>query len=451
MSTAHHRILLTNVAGEASHTLAAYERAGGYQAVRKALGMDPGAIIDEVKRSGLRGRGGAGFPTGTKWGFIPKDNPKPKYLVQNADESEPGTFKDRLLLEEDPHLVIDGMICAAVAIGCRRMFTYIRGEYTFATERYLAANEEAYRAGYLGKGIFGSDYDLEHVIHVGAGAYICGEETGLLESLEGKKGFPRIKPPFPAVVGLFASPTVVNNTETLAAVPWILLNGGDAYKAIGTEKSPGTKLFSVSGPVKRPGVYEVDLGYPMQRFIDEDCGGLLDGFRLKGVIPGGSSVPIMTVDEVARTNLDYESIRDNGSLLGSGGFIVCTDNMSAPEILLNLMRFYAHESCGQCTPCREGCGWLEDIAGRVLEGAADADDLHRVQRLADNMMGKTICALADGTAMPALALLRKFRAEFEPLLAPVSGARRAEAGRGLYGLLQVDGARRPAAAAGAPA
>jgi NADH-quinone oxidoreductase subunit F len=439
----HHRIVLANVANEDSHTLAAYERAGGYRTTRKALEMEPAAIIDEVKRSGLRGRGGAGFPTGTKWGFIPKDNPRPKYLIQNADESEPGTFKDRLLLEEDPHLVIDGMICAAIAIDCHTMYTYIRGEYAFATRRFMAANEEAYQAGYLGKGIFGSGYDLEHVVHVGAGAYICGEETGLLESLEGKKGFPRIKPPFPAVVGLFGSPTVVNNTETLAAVPWILLNGGDAHRAIGTERSPGTKLFSVSGPVKRPGVYEVDLGYPMQRFIEEECGGMLEGFSLKGVIPGGSSVPIMTPDEVARANLDYESIRDNGSLLGSGGFIVCAGNMSAPEILLNLMRFYSHESCGQCTPCREGCGWLEDVAARLLDGTGDPDDLHLVRRLSDNMMGKTICALADGAAMPALALVQKYRSEFEALLPAERHVRRAEAGRGLHGLLQVQGSAAP--------
>ena len=433
----HHRLLLMNVQNQDSHTLAAYERSGGYGAARKALEMDPGAITDEVKRSGLRGRGGAGFPTGTKWGFIPKDNPRPKYLVQNADESEPGTFKDRLLLERDPHLVIDGMICAAVAIGCHEMYTYIRGEYAYATERFIAANEEAYRAGYLGKGIFGSGYDLEHIIHIGAGAYICGEETGLLESLEGKKGFPRIKPPFPAVVGLFASPTVVNNTETLAAVPWILLNGGDAHRAIGTERSPGTKLFSVSGPVRRPGVYEVDLGYPMQRFIAEECGGMLEGFTLKGVIPGGSSVPIMTADEVAGAKLDYESIRDNGSLLGSGGFIVCADNMSAPEVLLNLMRFYSHESCGQCTPCREGCGWLEDISSRLLRGTGDPDDLDLVRRLSDNMMGKTICALADGAAMPALALVKKYRSEFEALLPTERHVRRAEAGRGLYGLVPI--------------
>jgi NADH-quinone oxidoreductase subunit F len=443
----HHCVLLTNIGTPDSHGLAAYEKSGGYRAARKALEMDPGAIIDEVKRSGLRGRGGAGFPTGTKWGFIPKDNPKPKYLVQNADESEPGTFKDRLLLEQDPHLVIDGMICSAVAIGCHTMFTYIRGEYTYATDRYLAANEEAYRKGYLGKGIFGSSYDLEHVVHVGAGAYICGEETGLLESLEGKKGFPRTKPPFPAVVGLFASPTVVNNTETLAAVPWILLNGGDAYRAIGTERSPGTKLFSVSGPVRKPGVYEVDLGYPMPRFLEEECGGMLEGFELKGVIPGGSSVPIMTPDEVERANLDYESIRDNGSLLGSGGFIVCANNMSAPEILLNLMRFYSHESCGQCTPCREGCGWLEDVSARILAGTGDPDDLDLVRRVSDNMMAKTICALADGAAMPALALVRKYRSEFEPLVPEVRHVHRARRGRGLHGLVQV-GDRRPAALAG---
>jgi len=399
-----------------SWTLAAYEAAGGYGAVRKALDMDPGAIIDEVKKSGLRGRGGAGFPTGTKWSFIPREIDKPKYLVCNSDESEPGTFKDRWLLERDPHAVIEGMMIAAAAIGCRLMFNYFRGEFSYPAKRFMAAVEEAYAKGYLGKGIFGSDYDLELVTHVGAGAYICGEETGLIESLEGKKGMPRNKPPFPAIEGLFRSPTVINNTETLAVVPWILEHGGDAYAQYGPEKSHGTKLWSASGPIRNSGVYELEMGYDLMTFLEEDLGGLLDGFGLKGIIPGGSSVPVMTPEECRGARLDYEGLRERGSLVGSGGFIVIGDNVSAVQCLLNLAHFYAHESCGQCTPCREGCGWIQQLMHKILEGHGTQRDLEQVLRISDNMAGKTICALADAMAWPAVAFVKKYPEEFAELL-----------------------------------
>ncbi len=398
-----------------SWTLAAYEASGGYRAVRKALGMDPAKVTEEVKKSGLRGRGGAGFPTGTKWGFIPRETDKPKYLVCNSDESEPGTFKDRWLLERDPHAVLEGMMIASIAIDCRLMFNYFRGEFSFPALRWRDAVEEARARGYLGKGIFGSDYDLEVVTHVGAGAYIAGEETGLIESLEGKKAMPRNKPPFPAIEGLFRSPTVINNTETLATVPWIIEHGGDAYAQYGTEKSSGTKLWSASGPVLRPGVYELEMGYDLMTFVEDDLGGLMEGVGLKGVIPGGSSVPVMKPDECRGARMDYEGLRERGSLVGSGGFIVIGDNVSAVDCLLNLAHFYAHESCGQCTPCREGCGWIEQLVRKIVRGQGTADDLATILRLSDNMAGKTICALADAMAWPAVAFVKKYPEEFAAL------------------------------------
>jgi NADH-quinone oxidoreductase subunit F len=398
-----------------SHGLETYERAGGYRAVRKALDMSPDAILDEVKKSGLRGRGGAGFPTGTKWSFIPRDSEKPRYLLCNSDESEPGTFKDRWLLENDPHLVLEGMMIAALAIDCRLMFNYFRGEFTFPLHRWRQAVDEAYAKGYLGKGIFGSDRDLELVTHYGAGAYIAGEETGMIESLEGKAAQPRNKPPFPAIEGLFRSPTVINNTETLATVPWIVENGGEAYQQYGTEKSRGTKLWSCSGPIGRPGVYELEMGHDLMEFLEGELGGLLDGVSLKGIIPGGSSVPVLTPEECRGAKLDYEGLRERGSLVGSGGFIVIGDNVSAVDCLLNLAHFYAHESCGQCTPCREGCGWIEQLVGRILEGRGTQADLERILRLSDQMAGKTICALADAMAWPAVAFIKKYPEDFAAL------------------------------------
>ncbi len=395
-----------------SHRLEVYERTGGYRSVRKALGMDPDKIIDEVKASGLRGRGGAGFPTGTKWSFTPRESDKPKYLVCNSDESEPGTFKDRWLLENDPHVVIEGMMIAAIAIDCHLAFNYFRGEFSYPIRRFREALDEVYAKGYLGKGIFGSGYDLDIVVHYGAGAYIAGEETGLLESLEGKKAMPRNKPPFPAVEGLFRSPTVINNTETLAVVPWIIENGGEGYARYGTERSKGTKLWSCSGPINRPGVYEVELGVEMMGFLEEQCGGLMEGVELKGIIPGGSSVPVMTPDECVGARMDYEGLRERGSLVGSGGFIVIGDNVSAVDCLLNLAHFYMHESCGQCTPCREGCGWIEQLLRRVRTGQATQQELEKPLWIADAMAGKTICALADALAWPVVAFIKKYPEDF---------------------------------------
>ena len=317
------KVLLRNIGVPDSHTLATYKSRGGYGSWRKVVqSMKPEQLIEEVKASGLRGRGGAGFPTGMKWSFVPKDNPKPKYVVCNADESEPGTFKDRLLIEQDPHAVVEGTLISAFAIGSHTAFIYIRGEMVFGAKRLEQAVAEAYQAGLIGKNIFGSGYDLDLIVHRGAGAYICGEETGLLSSLEGGRGWPKVKPPFPATHGLFGCPTVVNNVETLATLPWIIERGAAAYAAMGTEKSKGTKLFSVSGHIARPGVYEVEMGYPFKKFLEEDCGGVPDGRKLKGVIPGGGSMPVLKPDEIEKVNLDYESVAAAGSLLGSGGVIV---------------------------------------------------------------------------------------------------------------------------------
>ncbi len=336
-------ILTKNFGVTDSHTIDVYEKNGGYAAARKALGMKPADITTEVKNSGLRGRGGAGFPAGMKWGFIPQNTGKPIYLCVNADESEPGTFKDRHILEKDPHLLIEGVIIASYAIGSHRSYIYMRGEFDLSRRRIEAALKEAYAKGYLGKNIFGAGYDLDLHLHRGAGAYICGEETALLNSLEGNRGYPRIKPPFPAVEGLFGSPTVVNNVETIAAVPYVIEKGAEAYKKMGTEKSTGTKLFSVSGPVSRPGVYEIEMGIPMRKFINDTCGGMRAGKILKAVVPGGSSMPVLTAQEVEEVNLDYESIASKGSLLGSGGMIVIDEDTCMVWALENLARFYSHE------------------------------------------------------------------------------------------------------------
>lgn len=400
------------------HRLSKYEERGGYQAIRKALQDDPASLIETVKASGLRGRGGAGFPTGMKWGFVPKDTGKPIYLLNNADESEPGTFKDRALLEGDPHLCIEGMMIAAFALGSNWNAIYIRGEYGYPVERTVAAVRECYEKGYLGKGIFGSNFDLDIVVHRGAGAYICGEETGLIESLEGNKGQPRNKPPFPAVVGLYQSPTVVNNTETLAALPWIILNGADAYRSFGTEKSPGTKLFSASGHLNNPGVFEVELGYSMQDFIEKDCGGVWKGRKLKAVIPGGSSVPVLKASEVVGVNLDYESIQEAGSMLGSGGFIVMDETTDMVEACSNLQHFYTHESCGQCTPCREGGHWVEKIIRRIDAGKGTTADLLLIKDVCKQIGGHTICPFGDALIAPALSFLKKFPEEFMAKIDP---------------------------------
>ncbi|OGQ68909.1 MAG: NADH oxidoreductase (quinone) subunit F [Deltaproteobacteria bacterium RIFCSPLOWO2_12_55_13] len=408
------KILLRNIETTDSHTLAVYKSRGGYRAFEQVLrGMSPEKLIEEVKASGLRGRGGAGFPTGMKWSFVPKDSPKPKYVICNADESEPGTFKDRLLIEKDPHAVIEGTILAAYAIQSHTAFIYIRGELVFGSKVLQGAIDEAAQAGYLGKNILGSGYDLELILHRGAGAYICGEETGLLSSLEGGRGWPKVKPPFPATHGLFGCPTVVNNVETLATLPWIIDQGAARYAAIGTEKSKGTKLFSVSGHIRKPGVYEVEMGYPFKRFLEEDCGGVPDGRKLKGVIPGGSSMPVLRADELEPVRMDYESMQAAGSMLGSGGVIVMDDSTCMVQAAWNVARFYAHESCGQCTPCREGCHWMEKIFRRIESGEGEKGDLDLVLNISGNITGNTICPFGDAAAWPAAAFIKKYREEFE--------------------------------------
>jgi NADH-quinone oxidoreductase subunit F len=391
---------------------------GGYEALRKALGMTPDQVTEEVKTSGLRGRGGAGFPTGLKWSFMPKPSGKPHYLCCNADESEPGTFKDREIMRWTPHQLLEGCAIAAYAIGAERCYIYIRGEFTTEYKILLEAVAEAYRHGALGGDVFGSGRRIEVVVHRGAGAYICGEETALINSIEGKRGNPRIKPPFPAQAGLFGMPTTVNNVETLAAVPHIILRGGEWYKSLsrGNPKSTGTKLFSVCGHVQKPGNYEVVMGTPMRELIFEMCGGMRPGRTLKAVIPGGSSVPIMTAEEVEDCPLDYEGIAAKGSMLGSGGMIVMDDSTDLVYQIMRLARFYAHESCAQCTQCREGTAWTTRILERILAGQGRAEDLELLLDLADNMTGKTICVLSDSCAAPVVSGIKKFRSEFEAYL-----------------------------------
>jgi NADH-quinone oxidoreductase subunit F len=412
------KILLRNIGVPDSHTLVTYESRGGYRSWRKVVeAMNPAQLIDEIKASGLRGRGGAGFPTGMKWSFVPKDNPKPKYLVCNADESEPGTFKDRLLIEQDPHAIVEGTLISALAIQSHTAFIYVRGELEFGAIRLERAVEEASQAGYIGKNIFGSRYDLDVIVHRGAGAYICGEETALLSSLEGGRGWPKVKPPFPATHGLFGCPTVVNNVETLATLPWIIERGAAAYAAIGTEKSKGTKLFSISGHIAKPGVYELEMGYPFKKFLEEDCGGVPNGKKLKGVIPGGGSMPVLRPEEIEKVNLDYESVQAAGSLLGSGGVIVMDETTCMVRAAWNIARFYAHESCGQCSPCREGCHWMEKIFHRIEHGEGERADLELILNISGNIMGNTICPFGDAAAMPAAAFIKKFRDEFEAHIA----------------------------------
>jgi NADH-quinone oxidoreductase subunit F len=408
------KVLLRHIDVPASHTLGVYRSHGGYGPWEKVVGtLKPEQLIEEIKASGLRGRGGAGFPTGMKWSFVPKDSPKPKYMVCNADESEPGTFKDRLLIEKDPHAIIEGTLIAAYAIQSHTAFIYIRGELAFGARVLERAVEEATQAGYIGKNILGSGYDVDVIVHRGAGAYICGEETALLSSLEGGRGWPKVKPPFPATHGLFGCPTVVNNVETLAALPWIIAHGASAYAAMGTEKSKGTKLFSISGHIRKPGVYELEMGYPLLRFLEEDCGGVPNGRKLKGVIPGGGSMPVLRPDELEKVNLDYESVQAAGSLLGSGGVIVMDDTTCMVRAAWNLARFFAHESCGQCSPCREGCHWMEKIFHRIEQGEGRKGDLELILNVSSNIMGNTICPFGDAAAMPAAAFIKKYRDEFE--------------------------------------
>lgn len=395
-----------------------YEARGGYQALRKILaaegGMTPEQVIADVKLSGLRGRGGAGFPTGLKWSFMPRMYPGPKYLVCNSDEGEPGTCKDRDILMFNPHIVIEGMAIAAYAMGIAVGYNYIHGEIFEVYERFEAALEEARAAGYLGDRILGSAFSFQlHASH-GFGAYICGEETALLESLEGKKGQPRFKPPFPASFGLYGKPTTINNTETFAAVPWIIRNGGQAYLDIGKPNNGGTKIFSISGDVEKPGNYEIPLGTPFAKLLELAGGvrGASKGRTLKAVIPGGSSAPVLPAATMMECTMDYDSIAKAGSMLGSGAVIVMDDTRDMVDSLLRLSYFYMHESCGQCTPCREGTGWMWRVIDRIAHGQGRKEDLDLLNSVADNIQGRTICALGDAAAMPVRAMIKHFKHEF---------------------------------------
>ena len=390
-----------------------YIKHGGYQALPRVLKeYTPEQVIDVVKKSGLRGRGGAGFPAGMKWGFVPKDASKPKYLCCNADESEPGTCKDRVLMERDPHMVIEGIIIASYAIGAHFAAIYVRGEFVYPGLRMEEAVKEAYAKGYLGKNILGSGFDLDVVVHTGGGAYICGEETALLSSLEGDRGLSRIRPPFPAIKGLYGCPTVVNNVETLANLPHIFNRGVDWYRSHGTEKSPGTKIFSLSGNVERPGNYEVDLGTPLSYVINELGGGMQGGHKLKAIIPGGSSTPLLMPDQID-TRLDFEGMAQAGSMLGSGAIIVIDERACMVWVAMKLINFYAHESCGKCTPCREGTAWLKQIINRIENGSGLAGDIDLILDVCSNIIGRTICPLGDAAVMPTESIIRHFRPEFE--------------------------------------
>ena len=409
------KIFTRNFDRKGGHTLAGYREAGGYQGWEKAKTMAPEAITAEVKASNLRGLGGAGFPTGTKWSFIPKGSTAPKYLVVNADEGEPGTFKDRYLLELDPHALIEGMLISARAIDSHLGFVYIRGEYVQPWRVFSAAVREAYEAGLLGKNIQGTGFDFDIVVHRGAGAYICGEETGLLSSLEGKKGWPKIKPPFPAIKGAFGQPTIVNNVETLAAVPHIVTRGGAWFAGLGTKTQGGTRLYSVSGHVVKPGVVEAPCSVTLRQLIYEHCGGIPGGRKLKAVVPGGSSAPILTADEIDVV-MDVDGLRNAGTMAGSAGVIVMDETVSIPEALMVVARFYAHESCGQCTPCRESTGWIYKMSHRILEGKGRKEDLDTILDVAKRGTGTTICAFYDGAVGPYISYIEKFREEFEALI-----------------------------------
>ncbi len=406
-----------------SHTLDSYRRRGGYRALEKALTrMQPLDVENEVKTSGLRGRGGAGFPTGMKWSFVDKNSPV-VYLCCNADEGEPGTFKDRWIFEQSSHQLIEGVLLASYAMNVRHAFIYIRGEFDLPLHRLQEAMQEAREAGLVGEKILGSNFSCDIIVHRGGGAYVCGEESSLLSSLEGFKGYPRVKPPFPAVKGLYQAPTVINNVETLASIPWIISHGGATYAAIGNEKNSGTRLFGISGHVNRPGLYERPTGYPLKRIIFEDCGGIPGGKKLKAVIPGGSSTTVLLASEIEGVTLDAESLQQSGSMLGSGGVIVIAEGTCMVTLLQILTRFYSHESCGQCTPCREGTAWMDKILGRIVKGKGVKGDLDGLERITAGIMGNTVCALGEAASMPVQGFIRKFRNEFEQYI---------EHGRSMY-------------------
>jgi NADH-quinone oxidoreductase subunit F len=390
-----------------------YIKNGGYRALPKALKeYSPDDLIEMVKKSGLRGRGGAGFPAGLKWSFVPKDSPKPKFLLCNADEGEPGTFKDRWLIEKDPHQLIEGIIISCYAIGAHRAFIYIRGEFAFGAERLQSAIDEVYQKGYLGKNILGFGFDLDLDVYRGGGAYICGEETSLMESVEGNRGNPRLKPPFPASVGVYKNPTVVNNVETLSNVPHIILNGADRYAKLGMPKSTGTKIFSLSGHVNKPGNYELPMGTPIRELIYDHGGGIKDDRKLKAVIPGGVSTPVLTSQSLD-VKMDFESLFEAGSLLGSGAVIVMDETTCMVKVAYRLSKFYEHESCGKCVPCREGTRWIRMIMERLENGKGREEDIDLLLDICTNIAGKTICPMGDAAVVPIMSTIEKFRDEYE--------------------------------------
>ena len=420
------KILLANIETPDFGKFETFRKQGGYAAVEKALKtMSPENVVDEVKKSGLRGRGGAGFPTGMKWSFIDKSTNNPRYLLCNADEGEPGTFKDHYLILKNPHLLIEGMILSSFALGANTAYIFLRGEWFYLMKILDQAIEEAYAKGFLGKNILGTDFSLDLYCHPGGGAYICGEETALIEALEGKRGNPRMKPPFPAVKGLYGNPTVVNNVETIAAVPWIINNGGDEYAKVSIGKSTGTKLISACGHINKPGVYEIEMGLPVEEFIHSEkyLGGIKNGKKLKAVIAGGSSVPILPTELILKTAkgeprlLSYESLADGGfetgTMMGSGGFIVMDETTCMVHSLMNYSRFYHHESCGQCSPCREGTGWMEKILHRIEHGQGNMRDIDLLVDIAKHVEGNTICPLGDAAAWPVRSSILHLRKEFE--------------------------------------
>lgn len=406
------KILLRNTGIPRSETIDVYLGQGGYEALPKALEHTPAELIAMMKKSGLRGRGGAGFPTGLKWGFMPQDSTLPKYVCVNTDEGEPGTFKDRELVEKDPHQIIEGTVIASYAVGANRAYVYIRGEFFLGMKRWIKAIDDAYARGFLGKNILGSGFDLDLSVHRGAGAYICGEETAMLESLEGKRGEPRLKPPYPAQVGLFDCPTLVHNVETLANVPHIVLNGPEWYASIGTEKSTGPKIFCISGHVKRRGTYELPLGTPLREIIYEHAGGVIGDREIKAVIPGGASTPVLTKEHLD-VGMDFESLEAVGSMLGTGAIIVLHDGTCMVDVARRLMRFFAHESCGHCTPCRVGTVRMLEILERLEHGQGRAGDTEALLGLADNVFGTTLCPMGDAAVNPILSGIEHFRDEYE--------------------------------------
>ncbi len=405
------RIILPEIPNLAQ--IEVYENSGGYQALKKALAMEPAAVTDEVKKSGLRGRGGAAFVTGLKWSFMPKGNEKPKYLAVNADESEPGSFKDRQVLEFNPHQMIEGILIASYAMGIKTAYVYIRGEYYKWYKILEKAISEAYSKGYIGQNIMGSGYSVDMYVHRGAGAYICGEESGLMESLEGKRGYPRVKPPFPAQNGLWGHPTTINNVETLANVPAIIWNGAEWFSKIGAEKHPGTLLYGISGHVNKPGVFELPSGTLLTDLIYKYAGGVPGDKKIKMVIPGGSSMPPLRGDQLEGVKMDAESLKAVGSAIGTGGVIVMDEDTDLTKVLLRITKFYWDESCGQCTPCREGTGWMKKILQRMYDGGGEVEDLDLLVRVANNIEGNTICALGDAAAWPVKFTIQRFRKELE--------------------------------------